>query len=292
MNKIGVYILTYNRPQIFKKALDSVMGQDFKMFDIIVSDNSTNDETEKIVLPILVRDKRVKYIKRGNTCPTGREHINYIIKHNEYDFFIMFHDDDVMLPNMVGTLYNYILQNEHLVAVAPNAFYLKNGKKRLFFSSKDTVILSTPKEMALKYILGGIAPFPSIMYRQALVGKLCLIKSNGGKYSDASFVISLLNNGSFAFINEPCMIYNVSADQSSQHHEFIQYLDLIKYVGQYVDKQEIRPMRIFNIYSQASTIMKNTRRPYFRKKLLSLFFKESLVNYFFKYVVRLLCCYK
>ena len=44
---IQVYIPTHNRADFLKECVDSVLKQEYDSFQIIISDNSTNNETEK-----------------------------------------------------------------------------------------------------------------------------------------------------------------------------------------------------------------------------------------------------
>ena len=59
--KVLIIIPTFNRPQYFSIALESVINQTYRNLKIIVSDNSTNDETEKLIQPYIERDSRIKY---------------------------------------------------------------------------------------------------------------------------------------------------------------------------------------------------------------------------------------
>ena len=49
MVKIQIFIASYNRPHLVVKTIDSVLSQTFNSFNVIVSDNSTNDETESLL---------------------------------------------------------------------------------------------------------------------------------------------------------------------------------------------------------------------------------------------------
>lgn len=50
MSKVTICIPTYNNVEAFKRCLDSVLIQDFKNFDIIITDDSDNNDIEKLVL--------------------------------------------------------------------------------------------------------------------------------------------------------------------------------------------------------------------------------------------------
>ena len=47
--KIQVFIATYNRPELMFRSLNSVINQNFDSYEIIVSDNSTDNRTEEII---------------------------------------------------------------------------------------------------------------------------------------------------------------------------------------------------------------------------------------------------
>ena len=70
MNKdVCVYILTHNRPNDILRSLNSVRRQNFPNLRIVVSDNSDNDTTFKLLKDVIESDKRISYIRRGdNIC--------------------------------------------------------------------------------------------------------------------------------------------------------------------------------------------------------------------------------
>ena len=46
---VSILIPTYNRPHYFKIALESALAQTYSNIEIIVGDDSTNNETEKLI---------------------------------------------------------------------------------------------------------------------------------------------------------------------------------------------------------------------------------------------------
>lgn len=60
---VSVLIPTYNRPRYFEKALCSVLEQTYPNIEIIVGDDSTNDETEKVLQKYLCDRSNIIYIK-------------------------------------------------------------------------------------------------------------------------------------------------------------------------------------------------------------------------------------
>lgn len=80
-----------------------------------------------------------------------------------------------------------------------------------------------------QYAIGNIAPFPSFMYRRSKIIGAKMDWLKGGKYCDCSFISAIANKGGVVYLPQCYMYYFISPSQDSQHHEFIQYLSLIKF---------------------------------------------------------------
>lgn len=63
MPKVSVIIPTYNRAALISRALDSVLTQTFKDFDIVVIDDGSVDNTKEVIKPYL---DRIRYIYQTN----------------------------------------------------------------------------------------------------------------------------------------------------------------------------------------------------------------------------------
>lgn len=61
--KVSVIIPTYNRPQLIRRAINSVLNQTYRNIEIIIIDGSPNDETEKVIQSYLT-DSRIRYFHK------------------------------------------------------------------------------------------------------------------------------------------------------------------------------------------------------------------------------------
>lgn len=95
---VSVIIPTFNRPEYFKIALDSVLNQTYRNFEILVSDNSTNDDTENMMKEYCARDKRIKYHRHHDF--TANDNWNFARSYNNPDaeFVNWLMDDDMFYP--------------------------------------------------------------------------------------------------------------------------------------------------------------------------------------------------
>jgi glycosyltransferase involved in cell wall biosynthesis len=94
---ITTIILTYQRPQLLKRALSSVLKQTYPHFQVCVYDNASGDETEEIVREFLEKDSRVKYHCHPQNIGMIANY-EYALKEVKTPYFSLLSDDDLILP--------------------------------------------------------------------------------------------------------------------------------------------------------------------------------------------------
>jgi len=65
---VSVIIATYNKGKYIKRAIESVLNQSYKNFELIIVDGGSTDNTKEIVQPYLA-DYRVRYIYKKDKSP-------------------------------------------------------------------------------------------------------------------------------------------------------------------------------------------------------------------------------
>ncbi len=126
---VSIIIPTFNRTKYFKIALESALNQTYRNFEIVVSDDGTNDETEKFIQPYLQKYSCIKYFR--NKGFTANDNWNFLRGYNNPDaeFVNWLLDDDLFYPQklekMVNIMRNY--SNVSLVTSVRDAID-ENGK--------------------------------------------------------------------------------------------------------------------------------------------------------------------
>ena len=98
---VTIIIPTFERPRLFRIALESVLNQTYKNLDIFITDNSHNDETEKLMQPYLAKDPRIKYEHHDeyDASANWKRARGYNNPDAEYVNWLM--DDDVFAPTKI-----------------------------------------------------------------------------------------------------------------------------------------------------------------------------------------------
>jgi GT2 family glycosyltransferase len=93
MPKVSVIIPTYNRADLVSQAIDSVLQQTFTDFEIIVVDDGSTDDTERVVKAY---GERVQYVWTTNG---GTGHARNVgMQHARGMYFTFLDSDDVLYP--------------------------------------------------------------------------------------------------------------------------------------------------------------------------------------------------
>ncbi|MDA1632255.1 glycosyltransferase [Bacillus cereus] len=107
---VSVLIPTYNRPCYFEQALCSVLEQTYSNIEIIIGDDSTNDETEKVIQKYMCNHSNIIYIKNRSTLGQFE---NALMLFNEsngaYINFLM--DDDMFHVDKIEKMMKYYVND-------------------------------------------------------------------------------------------------------------------------------------------------------------------------------------
>ena len=132
--KISVIVITYNRSNLLRETIDSILDQTFKDFELIIIDNYSVDNTEKVVKSY--NDKRIKYFKNKNNGVIAVNR-NFAIKKSKGEFIAICDDDDLWMPEKLEKQLKEFEKDKQIGVVCTNGFFFGDRKKRKISKLKD-----------------------------------------------------------------------------------------------------------------------------------------------------------
>jgi glycosyltransferase involved in cell wall biosynthesis len=161
--KVSVAIVTYNRPEFLKKAIEGVLSQTYENFELLICDNGSCKETKSIV--DLFVDSRIKYYRNENN---DIQFLNYpfVIANGEY--LVITHDDDVMNQNFLEHEVELLDKYDNLSAVFCNVNHINNVGKiiRKNVTQSTTDIVYNKLDYIKSYLYNGNVIYcPTLMMR-------------------------------------------------------------------------------------------------------------------------------
>ena len=293
MKSLQVILMTRNRTDYLFEAIDSILLQDSKDFELIISDNSSDDSVKSVLSDKYDIGKTFKYLQRLPEL-LWIDHLNTIISEVTADFFMIFHDDDIMFPSMVSSMMPIIINDDSVVAVGSNAYIIKNtkktSKKLKMASHKEYLTEFNNAESFISTYLDskGSFPFPSYIYRSINIKNTMFDSSKGGKYCDVSFLMDIMNYGKIVCLNEPKMFYRFHNNQLSSDDDFLNRNKLIRYITAKttfsIKSKEIKNFRTFNIYTMIKKhyLAKRKHSCKFYIQLFVIFYRNTSMQFLYK----------
>jgi glycosyltransferase involved in cell wall biosynthesis len=125
--KVSVCIPVYNGSSYIAEAIDSVIGQTYENFELLVCDNCSTDNTEEIVRTF--HDSRIKYVRNSdNLGLVGNANSCLSLANGEY--VCILHHDDMMLPENLEQKVR-LLDENHGVGFVHSNILLIDGEGRI-----------------------------------------------------------------------------------------------------------------------------------------------------------------
>ncbi|MCR4942720.1 MAG: glycosyltransferase family 2 protein [Campylobacter sp.] len=112
--KLSVLIATYNRVELLKRAVNSILSQDFDDFEVIISDDNSTDETAQFCQNL--QDKRVKYFINKNHIKGPNGNKNNALSHASGEYLCFVDDDDALMPNALSECMKFIGEYDSVFA--------------------------------------------------------------------------------------------------------------------------------------------------------------------------------
>jgi glycosyltransferase involved in cell wall biosynthesis len=98
---VSIGLPVYNGARFIAHALDSLLGQSFFNFELIISDNASTDETEKICKGFAERDQRIRYIRQHVNIGAPRNW-NFVAEEARGKYFKWSSASDYCAPDMLA----------------------------------------------------------------------------------------------------------------------------------------------------------------------------------------------
>ena len=179
---ISILMSTYNREKLLPRAIDSVLNQTYKNFELIICDDCSSDNSYKLLENYKNKHSNIKIIKNDNNMGLTKS-LNKLLEHVSGSFIARLDSDDYYHPeklekqikflkinkdiDFVGTMGQTIdydgkfITNNYIDNVIPSGN--KNTiKKIMSVAGKNCIIAGSP--LYHKYIFDKIGKYDEIMY--------------------------------------------------------------------------------------------------------------------------------
>lgn len=147
--KVSIGLPVYNGEKTIKKSINSLLSQTFRDFELIISDNASDDETSNICKGFSLKDPRIKYIRQKKNIGVG-ENFKYVLEKASGKYFMWIGADDWISSELLEVNVSVLELNLNFVSsTSPNCFEGNehNPNKHVIFNLRGS-----PKERFAKFL--------------------------------------------------------------------------------------------------------------------------------------------
>jgi glycosyltransferase involved in cell wall biosynthesis len=215
---VTVGIPTWNRSRMLGNAIRSVLGQTYRRFTLIVSDNGSTDDTADVVASF--RDPRIVYRPLDHNI--GRaENMNRLIELAQSEFLVLLGDDDELHPDhlslTVGALRRWPTAGlAHAGCVIIDSQGARLDTHARFIKSKRAIVFESGAELLERSMKSGwTACFSSAVFRRtALIGAGGL-RLEDGEIDDLPLLMRIATAWDSIYVNRPLATLRAHSHASS-----------------------------------------------------------------------------
>jgi glycosyltransferase involved in cell wall biosynthesis len=193
----SVIIPTYNRAEMLREAIQSVLEQSFKDFELIAVDDYSTDNTKEVVSSF--HDTRIKYIVNSNTKGVaGARNSGIFMAKGQWISFL--DSDDVWLPSKLEMIYKKIQKIDNTVGLIYTGFAYYNFEKK-----KEISLVIPGKEGWIQKDLlysNYIGTFSVVSIRTDLLRKVGGCDERFHYFEDNDLYVRIAGLSKVAFIKE------------------------------------------------------------------------------------------
>lgn len=126
---VSIGLAVYNGERFISKALDSLLAQNFKDFELIIVDNASEDSTQQICLEYASKYSKIQYYR--NKTNIGGKSFYRLFELSSGKYFMFAADHDIYDPNFISRCVEILEQDSSVVLCYPQTAWIDTDGKFL-----------------------------------------------------------------------------------------------------------------------------------------------------------------
>ena len=220
--KLSIIVPVYGVEKYIDKCLNSLVKQSLKEIEIIVVNDGTKDNSQKIIDKYVKKypDKIKSYIKENGGQGSAR---NYGLKKATGEYIGYVDSDDFVEKDMYKKLYNKAKENNYDIVVCGNYNVSEDYQNK----NIDAFINNYNTDLE-NIFFGKMAVWNKIYKRDILIKNKLEFKEKVW-YEDLAFTLkAIMNSNTFAFIDEPLYDYLIREGSTMNNSNVKRNLEILE----------------------------------------------------------------
>ena len=201
--KITVLLPCFNEDKYLREAIESVLNQTYKDYELLIIDHSTTDKCEKVCEKYAF-ERNVKYLRytAGASIASVR---NFGVKEATGDYLLYLYHDDYLPLDALEKMSRVVHGRDGMYANAQRI--RENGKRLNIRRSKS---FASGKETARAILYSMILPVfgPTVLYKTSILKEYPSDEALG-IVEDMDVLVRIFKEHHFAYLDDTTYVYRV-----------------------------------------------------------------------------------
>lgn len=221
MKKVSIIVPVYGVEKYIDKCLDSLVKQSLKEIEVIVVNDGTKDNSQKIIDKYVKKypDKIKSFIKENGGQGSAR---NYGLEKVSGEYIGYVDSDDFIEKDMYKKLYNKAKEKDYDIVVCGNYNVSED------YQNKNVDVFINNYNTDLENIFFGKMAVWNKIYKRDILIKNKLEFKEKVWYEDLAFTLkAIMNSNTFAFIDEPLYDYLIREGSTMNNSNVQRNLEIL-----------------------------------------------------------------
>lgn len=118
MTRVAIGLPVYNGADYLPNAIESILAQTFGEFELLISDNASDDATEDVCRNYAQHDCRIRYARQARNIGAAANH-NFVVRQTESQYFKWAAHDDLLEPRFLEVSVEALDRQPGVVLASP-----------------------------------------------------------------------------------------------------------------------------------------------------------------------------
>jgi glycosyltransferase involved in cell wall biosynthesis len=223
---VSICMPVYNGERFIRQALDSLLGQDYENFELIISDNASTDRTADICQEYLAKDKRIRYYRNKANLGSAKN-FNIVFELSNGKYFMFAGDHDLWHSAFISRSISILEKEPEVVLVYSRTTFIDVASNLIEIMSDKIDTRGMTPINRYKYLIYNLTLCNMIfgVIRREAFSRISGFRNILGP--DNVLLAELSLKGAYAQIDEPLYYRRKNREDTSQKMDFRDYINRI-----------------------------------------------------------------
>ena len=275
---VSVLMQAYNAERYIAEAIESVLNQTYKNFELIVINDGSTDNTLDIIEEFARQDERIKVVSHPNMGMGASLNKGIAIAKNEW--IIRMDADDVMLPHRIERQVAFVSENPDIAVAGCLVYYIDELGKIIGKSASDLKTRRDFKRYLDSNELIGVS-HPGVIMRKSVVQEVGGYRPQYWPADDIDLWNRVAERGYLILVQQEYLLKYRIHGSSVSVYDSMRARQMVRWIKENMIRRrsgqaELSLEEFRQLYEQRPLLHRMNQE---RKDLAKVFYKRAVFSY-------------